>query len=146
MRIQSLPTKSQETTKSVTINNKTNPQHSTETPLSTTITAAPNLAQEEEKVNRGYNLKRSSVYLHLLPKNGRTGGRKQHVTTATEKLISAKNLKHQSYLCIKLTKATANALEELTGLLMPGGVTFHSQDIKLRCQLDIQLPQSKLHY
>ena len=37
----SLPTISQETTESVTINDKTNPQTSTETPPSTTNTTAP---------------------------------------------------------------------------------------------------------
>ena len=46
---ESLPTISQETSESVTINDKTNPQPSTETPPSTTNTVAPTPAQEEVK-------------------------------------------------------------------------------------------------
>ena len=45
---ESLPTVSQETTESVTINDRTNPQPSTETPP-TTNTAAPTHAQEKVK-------------------------------------------------------------------------------------------------
>ena len=37
---------------------------------------------------------------------------------------------HQSHLCTKFARATINALEELAGLLGPGGVTFYSQDDK----------------
>ena len=73
-----------------------------------------------------YNLKRSSVYLRLLPKNGRTREGKQHVTTVPVNLISAKNSKHQSHPGTKFARATITALEELVGLLAPGDVTFHS--------------------
>ena len=48
MAKQSLPTISQETTESVTINDKINPQPSTETP-SLTNTATPTPAQKEVK-------------------------------------------------------------------------------------------------
>ena len=48
---ESLPTKSQEATESVTINDKTNPQPSTKTPPSTTNTACSTPAQEEVKQN-----------------------------------------------------------------------------------------------
>ena len=46
---ESIPTISQETTESVTINDKTNPHSATETPPSTTNTAAPTPDQEEVK-------------------------------------------------------------------------------------------------
>ena len=46
---ESLPTICQETTESVAINDKTNPQPLTETPPSTVNTACPNSAQEEVK-------------------------------------------------------------------------------------------------
>ena len=46
---ESLPTISHETTESVNINDKTNPQPSTEAPPSTTKTAAPTPHQEEVK-------------------------------------------------------------------------------------------------
>ena len=49
MTNESLPTISQETTEIVTINDKTNPQTSTEKPPSNIITAAPTPAQEEVK-------------------------------------------------------------------------------------------------
>ena len=45
---ESLPTVSQETTESVTINDRTNPQPSTETPPTTNM-AAPTRAQEKVK-------------------------------------------------------------------------------------------------
>ena len=46
---ESIPTISQETTESVAINDKTNPHSSTETPPSTTNTAAPTPDQEKVK-------------------------------------------------------------------------------------------------
>ena len=46
---ESLPTRSQEITESVTINDKTNPKPSTETPPSATNTVAPTPAQEKVK-------------------------------------------------------------------------------------------------
>ena len=56
------------------------------------IGAVKTLDQPTEVLNReGYNLKRSSVYLCLLPKNGGTKDEKGHVTTTPVKLISAKN-------------------------------------------------------
>ena len=48
------------------------------------------------------------------------------------KLISAKDSKHQIHPCTKFARATINALKELTGLLGPGDITFHSQDDKAK--------------
>ena len=94
--------------------------------------------QLTEALNReGYSLKRSSVYLRLLPRNSITKEGKRHVTTAPVKLISAKNLKHQNHPCINFAKATINALEELAGLLGPHEVTFHSEDDKARVLIRI---------
>ena len=55
---ESLPTISQKTIEIVTINDKTNPQPSTETPPLTTSTAAPTPAQEEvkQKINTGKDI------------------------------------------------------------------------------------------
>ena len=72
----------------------------------------------------GYNLKRSSLSLRLLPKITRTIKCKQHVTTAPVKLISAKNSKHQSHPWTKFARVTINALEELAGFLGQSEVTF----------------------
>ena len=61
------------------------------------IGAVKTLDQPTEVLNReGYNLKRSSVYLCLLPKNGGTREGKRHVTTAPVKVIPSKNWKYQS--------------------------------------------------
>ena len=51
------------------------------------ITAVKTLDQLTEALNReGFELKRSSVYLHLLPRNHRLTEGKRHVTTAPVKL------------------------------------------------------------
>ena len=91
-----------------------------------------------EAFNReGYSLKKSSVYLRLLPRNSITKEGKRHVTTAPVKLISAKNSKHQNHLCTNFAKAIINALEELAGLLGPREATFHSQDDKAKVPIGI---------
>ena len=56
---------------------------------------------------------------------------------ARVKLISAKNSKNQNHPCTKFAKATINALEELVALLGPRGVTFHSQDDKIKVPIGI---------
>ena len=58
MTNESLAIISQETTKSVTINDETHPKPSTETPPSTFNTAAPNPAQEKvkQKINTENNI------------------------------------------------------------------------------------------
>ena len=99
----------------------------------------------EALVREGYNLKRSFVFLRLLTKNGRTREGKRHVTTAPVKLILAKNSKYQSHSCTKFARATINAMEELARTLGPDDVTFNLKTVKLRCQLNLRLPQSRLH-
>ena len=96
------------------------------------------LDQLTEALNReGYSLKRSSVYLRLLPRNSVTKEGKRHVTSAPVKLISAKNSKHQNDPRTNFVKATINALEELAGLLGPRVVTFHSHDDKAKVPIGI---------
>ena len=85
----------------------------------------------------GYSLKRSSVYLRLLPRNSITKEGKRHVTSFPVKLISAKNSKHQNHPRTNFAKATINALEELAGLLGPRVVTFHSHDDKVKVPIGI---------
>ena len=94
--------------------------------------------QLTEALNReGYNLKRSSVYLCLLPRNSIPKEGKRHVTKTPVKLISAKNSKHKNHPCTNFAKATTNALEELAGLLGPREVAFHSQDGKAKVLIEI---------
>ena len=59
------------------------------------------------------------------------------MTTASVRLISAKNSKHQNQPSTNFAKATTNALEELAGLLCPREVTFHSQDDKAKVPIGI---------
>ena len=82
-------------------------------------------------------MKRSSVYLCLLPRNSIAKEGKQHLTTTPVKLISAKNSKHQNHPCTNFAKDTINVLEELVGLLGPREVTFHSQDDKAKVPIGI---------
>ena len=75
--------------------------------------------------------------MRLLPKSARTTEGKRHVRTAPVKLFRAQNSKHQSYPSAMFAKATINYLEELTGILGPNEVIFHSQDDKAKVPLGI---------
>ena len=56
------------------------------------------LDQLTEALNRkGFELKCSSVYLHLLPRNHRTTEGKRHVTNSPVKLYKSQNSKHASH-------------------------------------------------
>ena len=61
------------------------------------------------------------------------------------RLNLAKDSKHQSHLYAKFTRATINALEELTGLLGPVDVTFHSQNDKAKVPIRLTAAQSRPH-
>ena len=91
-------------------------------------------------------MKRSSVYLCLLPRNSIAKEGKQHATTAPVKLISAKNSKHQNHPCTNFAKATISALEELTGLLGPCEVIFYSQDDKAKVLIGKTAASSQAQY
>ena len=88
-----------------------------------------------EALNReGFELKRSSVYLHLLPRNHRTTEGKRHVTNAPVKLYKSQNSKYASHPSKKFASESIRSLEELAAILSPAEVTFHSQDDKA-CKL-----------
>ena len=60
-----------------------------------------------EALNReGFELKRSSVYLYLLPRNYRTIEGKRHVATAPVKLYKSQNSKHASHPSTKFARAS----------------------------------------
>ena len=91
------------------------------------------LDQLTEALNsEGFELKHSSVYLHLLPQNYWTTERKRHVTTVPVKLYKSGNSKHASYPSVKFVRASIRSLEELAAILGPAEVTFHSQDEKTK--------------
>ena len=80
----------------------------------------------------GYDLKRSAVYLHLLPRNSRTIEGKRHVYTAPDKLFKAQNSKHASHVSTKFARSSIKDLEEIATILGPEEVIFHSMDDKAK--------------
>ena len=102
------------------------------------IRAVKTLDQLTEALNReGFQLKRSSVYLHLLPRNHRSIEGKTHVTTAPVKLYKSQNAKHASHPSTKFARASVRSLEELAAILGPAEVTFHSQDDKAKVPIGL---------
>ena len=102
------------------------------------IRAVKTLDQLMEALNReGFELKRSSVYFHLLPRNHRSMEGKRHVTTAPVKLYKSQNSKHASHPSTKFARASIRSLEELAAILDPAEVTFHSQDDKAKVPIGL---------
>ena len=104
------------------------------------IITVKTLDQLTEALNReGYNLKKSSVYLRLLPKNGRTREGKNSTSEVNfvQEFKTSKLPVHKTF-----ARTTINALQELAGLLRPGllgllGLLSILKVIKLRCQFGI---------
>ena len=71
----------------------------------------------------GFNLSRSGVYLHLLPRYARSKEGKRHVTTAPVKLVRAQNDQHANHEATKFAQSTIHAMEEIAGILGPQQVT-----------------------
>ena len=107
------------------------------------IRTVKTLDQLTEALNcKGSELKRYSVYRHLLPWNHRTTEGTRHVTTAPVKLYKSQNLKHASHPSTKFACASIRSLEELAAILDPPEVTFHSQDDKAKVPIRLT-PASK---
>ena len=102
------------------------------------IRTVKTLDQLTEALNReGFELKRFSVYLHLLPKNHRTIEGKRHISTVPVKLYKAQNSHHASDPSKKFAHATIRALEELAAILGSAEITFHSQDDKAKVPIGL---------
>ena len=102
------------------------------------IRTVKTLDQLTEALNReGFELKRSSVYLHLLPRCHKTIEGKRHVSTAPVKLYKAQNSKHASHPSAKFARASIKSLEELAAILGPAEVTFQSQDDKVKVPIGL---------
>ena len=102
------------------------------------------LDQLTEALNReGFELKRSSVYLHLLPRNHRTTEGKRHVATAPIKLYKSQNSKHASHPSTKFALVSFRSLEELAAILGPAEVKFHSQDDKAKVPIGVTAGSKK---
>lgn len=76
-------------------------------------------------------IKRSSVYLRLLPKNYRTAEGKRHVSTVPVRLTRATNDDHKQHADTNFCRASIRYLEELASILGPKHVLFISQDDKV---------------
>ena len=108
------------------------------------IRAVKTLDQLTEALNReGFELKRFSVYLHLLPRNHRSLKGKRHVTTALVKLYKSQNSKHASHPSTKFARASIRSLEELAAILGPAEVTFHSLDYKAKVPIGLTAANKK---
>ena len=100
--------------------------------------------QLTETLNQeGYNLKRSTIYLHLLPKNSRTIEGKRHIRTAPVKLCKSQNSKSSAHVSTKFTVSSIRALEEIAAIFGPEKVTFHSMDDKLKVPIGITVAKKQ---
>ena len=86
---------------------------------------------------QGFNLSRSSVYLRLLPRNSATREGKRHASSVPVKLLKSKNSKHTKHSDTLFARASISYLEELSSLLGPNEVVFHSQDDKCRVPIGL---------
>ena len=85
----------------------------------------------------GYDLKRSSVYLHLLPRNAKTIEGKRHINTAPVKLLTAQNSKHADHISQYFARSSIRSLEEIATVLGPDEVIFHSMDDKAKVPIGV---------
>ena len=96
------------------------------------------LDQLTERLNQeGYDLKRPTIYLHLLPKNSRTIEGKRYIHTAPVKLYESQNSKCSAHVSTKFAISSIRALEEIAAILWPEQVTFHSMDDKAKVPIGI---------
>ena len=73
----------------------------------------------------------------MLPKNSRTIEGKRHAYTAPVKLFKAQNSKHASHVSTKFARSSIKALEEISIILGPEEVVFHSMDDKAKVPIGI---------
>ena len=100
-------------------------------PPMTVIRTIKTLDQLREALNcKGFELKRSSLYLHLLPRKHRTIEEKRHVITAPVKRYESQNSRHASHPSTKFARASIRSLEDIAAISGSAEVRFHSQDGK----------------
>ena len=87
--------------------------------------------------HEGYDLKYSTIYLHLLPKNSRTMEGKRHLRTALVKLYKSQNSKRSAHVSTKFAISSIRAFEEIAANSGPEDVAFHSLDDKAKVPIDI---------
>lgn len=85
----------------------------------------------------GYQIKRSAVYLRLIPKRSSSLEGQRHVQTVPVKLAKAQNDLHSKHVDGLFCASTIHRLEELASLLGPKEVLFVSQDDKARVPIGL---------
>ncbi|KAG5672151.1 hypothetical protein PVAND_002304 [Polypedilum vanderplanki] len=85
----------------------------------------------------GFNIGKSTVYYHLLPKNQKTIDGKKHIQTVPVRLIKAEKSLHQQHQDAKFCSSTINNLYELASFLGNNEVSLISQDDKAKVPIGI---------
>ena len=85
----------------------------------------------------GFSIKRSGVYLRLIPRRSNSLQGQRHVQTLPVRLISAQNDQYAKHIDGPFCTATIRQLEEIASLLGPKEVCFLSQDDKCRVPLGL---------
>ena len=87
--------------------------------------------------SEGFDLRRSSIYLRLIPRNDFSIEGKRHVNTAPVKLLHSENSKHSSHVGAMFARSAIRHLEEVAAFLGPEEVIFHSQDDKVKVPIGL---------
>ena len=91
----------------------------------------------EELKHLGFELSRSGVYLHLLPRKSNSVEGKRHVNTVPVKLVKSQNDQHAKHPDTNFAKASIRAIEEIASILGDSEVSFLSVDAKARVPIGI---------
>ena len=97
-----------------------------------------------EQLNKdGFSIKRSGVYLRLMPRRSNSLEGRRHVNTVPVRLIRAQNDQHAKHIDGFFCTATIRQLEEIASLLGPKEVCFISQDDKCRVPIGLTAASSQ---
>ncbi|CAF3364415.1 unnamed protein product [Rotaria socialis] len=110
---------------------------------SQTIRPCLTLDDLREKIKeRGYDIKRSTLYYRLLPHRSNSIDGKKHVRTVPVRLRKAQNDEHSKHEDGHFATATIRYIKDLAGIFGNDVVFFLSQDDK--CKVPIGLPAAKI--
>ncbi|CAF1644201.1 unnamed protein product [Adineta ricciae] len=110
---------------------------------SQTIRPCLTLDDLREKIKeRGYDIKRSTLYYRLLPHRANSVDGKKHVRTVPVRLRKALNDEHGKHEDGHFATATIRYIKDLAGIFGNDVVFFLSQDDK--CKVPIGLPAAKI--
>ncbi|CAF0879390.1 unnamed protein product [Adineta steineri] len=110
---------------------------------SATIRPCLTLDDLREKIKeRGYDIKRSTLYYRLLPHRSNSIDGKKHVRTVPVRLRKAQNDEHSKHEDGHFATATIRYIKDLAGIFGNDVVFFLSQDDK--CKVPIGLPAAKI--